>query len=193
MQVAGHAARLLRSSHGTAAVWRCDRSARLLRVIAQGPAGPDASRLAGHVRCHAIAATGNGEVPTAAGAVLGAGWRFGNRGKGSISWMRDDAVLTYFTGQLLPGPRDAEAARKAAPAWAAAAGLSGATVADSVPSAGPLGHPAVLVHGAATLDGKPVRWSLLFWRCLRRQRSFAAVVFSQSAADDPALLSARCH
>jgi hypothetical protein len=191
LQIAGHAARLLRSENGAAAVWRCDKTARLLRVTVQG--GSDVARLAAHVRCHAVAATGNGEVPAAASAVLGAGWRFGNRTKGSISWLRDDAVLTFFAGQQLAGPRDAEAARNGAPAWAAAAGLQGAAATDAQPAAGPQGHPAILVHGTAALDGRPVRWSLLFWKCLQRQRSFAAIVFSQAAADDAALLSPRCH
>src|SRR5260221_5322591 len=36
-QVAGHAARLFRTMKGTAAVWRCDRTARALRVVSQGP------------------------------------------------------------------------------------------------------------------------------------------------------------
>ncbi len=132
-------------------------------------------------------------MPAAAGTVLGAGWRFGNRAKGSVSWLRDDAVLTFFAGQRLAGPGDAEAARKAAPAWAAAAGLQGAASTDALAAAGPQGHPAILVHGTAALDGRPVRWSLLFWKCLQRQKSFAAIVFSQTAADDAALLSPRCH
>ncbi len=42
----------------------------------------------------------------AATSVLGPEWRFGNRGRGSISWMREDAVLTFFAGQQAPGPRD---------------------------------------------------------------------------------------
>jgi hypothetical protein len=162
-----------------------------LRVTAQGQT--DVAKLAARVRCHAVAATGNGEVPAAAGAVLGAGWRFGNRGKGSVSWMRDEAVLTYFAGQQLAGPRDTAAALQAAPAWASAAGLQGASPTGARPAAGPLGHPAFLVHGVAALDGRAVRWSLLFWRCLQRQKTFAAIVFSQTAADEAALLSARCH
>jgi hypothetical protein len=191
LQIAGHPARLLRAGDAAAAVWRCDKTARLLRVTVQGPT--EVAKLAAHVRCHAVAPAANGEVPAAAGAVLGAGWRFGNRSKGSVSWLRDDAVLTYFAGQQLAGPRDPEAARKAAPAWAAAAGLQGAAATDAQPAAGPQGHPAILVRGTAALDGRPVRWSLLFWRCLQRQKSFAAIVFSQTAAEDGALLSARCH
>jgi len=190
-QIAGHPARIFRTMRGSVAVWRCDKTARILRVISQGSI--DASDLAAHVRCHAVAATGNGEVPTAASTVLGAGWTFGNRSKGSISWMRDDAVLTYFAGSTLPGPRDADAARVAAPAWVAAAGLSDAVLTGAASTIGPQGHPAVLVHGAGTLQGRAVRWSLIFWRCLQRQKSFAAIVFSQTAPEDSALLSARCH
>lgn len=193
LTVAGHAAVLLRSEAGAAAVWRCDKTARILRVLVEGPAAPEVASLAAHVRCHAVAATGNGEVPRASAAALGAGWRFGNRTRGSVSWLSDDAVLTYFAGQILPGPRDAEAARKASIAWAAAAGLQGAAPTDARPTAGPQGHPALLVQGTATLDGRAVRWSLLFWRCLQRQRSFAAILFSQRRTDDAALLAARCH
>ena len=188
---AGHAARVFRTMRGSAAVWRCDKTRRILRVIAQGSI--DAPALAAHVRCHAVAATGNGEVPAPASTVLGGGWTFGNRNKGSISWMREEAVLTYFAGSTLPGPRDAEAARKAAPAWVAAAGLNGAEIASAEPAPGPQGHPALIVHGTATLQGRPVRWSLLFWRCLQRQKSFVDIVFSQAAPEDSALLSARCH
>lgn len=204
LTIDGHPALLLRSERGAAlcgaaVVWRCERTARLLRVLVEGPSAPEVKSLAARVRCHSVAATGKGEVPTASGAVLGAGWRFGNRARGSVSFLRDQAVLTYFAGQILPGPRDAAAARKAAPAWAAAAGLQGATPSAAEPSAGPQGHPALRVRGTATLDGRAVQWSLLFWRCLQRQRSFAAIVFSQTqaktktSADDSALLSARCH
>ena len=184
-QVDGHAAVLV---DGKTLEWRCDKSARLFRLQ-----GPDLDRLAAEVRCHAIGAIGNGEVPTASSSVLGAGWRFGNRGRGSISWLRDDEVLTYFAGQQLPPPRDAEAARNAAPEWAEAAGLEKPSADDAAPAQGPQGHPALIVHGKATLDGRPVRWSLLTWRCLQRQRTFTAIVFAEKAPDDAALLSARCH
>src|SRR5205085_12500042 len=94
-----------------------------------------------------------------------------------------------------PVPGDAEAARKAAPAWVAAAGLAEPVAAVAESAAGPKGHPALRVKGSARLDGRPVRWTLFFWRCLQRQRSFAAVVFTQESAheSDAALLSARCH
>jgi hypothetical protein len=193
-QVAGHAAILLR---GSTLVWRCDSSHRLFRLWSQGPASPDVANLAAHVRCHSERMLTNGDVPAAAASVLGAEWRFASRGRGSISWMRDDAVLTYFAGQSVPGPRDPEAAREAAPAWVAAAGLSEPVASASELSPGPQGHPALKVKGVARLDGRPVRWTLLFWRCLQRQRSFAAVVFARTPSDerkeDAALLSARCH
>ena len=49
------------------------------------------------------------------------------------------------------------------------------------------------IEDLAARHGRAVRWPLLFWRCLQRQKSFAAIVFSQTAPEDSALLSARCH
>jgi hypothetical protein len=126
---------------------------------------------------------------------LGAPFRFASRGRGSISWMNEDAVMTLFAGQSLPAPRDADAARKAAPEWVAAAGLSDVRAEEAGPAQGPQGHPAVAVRGVASLDGQAVRWTLLFWRCLQRQKTFAAVIFARAATSPDAapLLAARCH
>ena len=187
--VAGHGA-LLKSGVVT---WRCEKSKRLFRLETSGPRAPEIANLAAHVHCHAEPMLTNGDVPAAATFVLGPEWRFGSRGRGSISWMRDDAVLTFFAGQQAASPRDAEAARRAAPGWIAAAGLTDAAVESSGAAAGPQSHPALEVRGSARLEGHPVQWAMLFWRCLQRQRSYAAIVFSQNRPDGMALLSARCH
>jgi hypothetical protein len=194
-QVAGHEAVLLRDVHGAALVWRCERTGRLFRLVSEGPRAPDAARLATHARCHADRMQTNGDVPAVAMASLGAPFRFANRGRGSISWMNEDEVMTLFAGQALPPPRDADAARQAAPEWVAAAGLSGVRVGAAEPAQGPQGHPGLAVHGAANLDGRAVRWTLLFWRCLQRQKTFAAVIFGAGAQapDSGPLLAARCH
>jgi hypothetical protein len=201
LRAGGHEALELVAPSGSAIIWRCDKTARLLRLVVEGSAAPSLEKLAEEIHCHAGAA-GNGEVPTAASAALGAGWRFAHRGRGSAAYLHEGAVLTFFAGQLLPMPRDAEAARRAAPAWAQAAGLAGAVAANTQPSEGPQGHPALRVQGIAKLDGAPMRWTLLVWRCIQRQRTFAALVFARapeaaSSADftghDGALISARCH
>ncbi|MCA1826501.1 MAG: hypothetical protein ABR567_22745 [Myxococcales bacterium] len=187
--VAGHTA-LLKNGLVT---WRCEKSKRLFRLETTGPRAPEIANLAAHVRCHAEPMLTNGDVPAAATSVLGPQWRFGARGRGSISWTRDDAVLTFFAAQQAAGPRDPNAARKAAPAWIAAAGLTDPAVDGARETAGPQSHPALEVRGSARLEGQPVHWAMLFWRCLQRQRSYAAIVFSQTRPDENALLSARCH
>ena len=184
--VAGHRALL----KGGVVIWRCDKSHRLFRLESNGP---DVANLAAHVHCHVEPMLTNGDVPAAAQSVLGPEWRFANRGRGSISWMTDDQVLTFFAGQQAPQPHDPEAARKAAPAWIAAAGLADPSIAEAHVANGPQSHPALEVNGKARLDGRPVNWTMLFWRCLQRQKSFAAIVFSPAKTDDAALLSARCH
>ena len=162
----------------------------------------DPGPIAARTNCHPPGFANNGDVPVAGASSLGAEWRFAHRGRGSASYTRDDAVLTLFAGQQLPPPRDPEAARKAAPAWVAAAGLSDVTAAAAEIAQGPQGHRALKVKGIAKLDGRPVRWTLVFWRCFQRQRSFAAVVFARVPEDDrkedftgsdSALLSPRCH
>jgi hypothetical protein len=192
-QVAGHDALLLRAMSGATLVWRCDKSARLFRLSSEGPRSPDVARLATQVHCHADRSFSNGDVPALAMGSLGAPFQFANRGRGSISWMNQDEVMTLFAGQAVPAPRDADAARKAAPEWVAAAGLSGAHADAAELSQGPQGHPGVAVHGAASLDGHAVRWTLLFWRCLQRQKTFAAVIFGQRPPDEGPLRAARCH
>ena len=191
--VGGHRAVLLRGPKGAEIVWRCDRTSRLFRLAAEGPRSPEIANLAAQVRCHGDPIVANGDVPAAAISSLGPDWRFGGRGRGSISWLREDAVLTFFAGQSLPPPRDAQAARREARSWVAAAGLSDPAPQEAEPAAGPQAHPALKVRGTASLDGRPVRWTLLFWRCLQRQRSFAAIVFSEGEPDADSLLAARCH
>jgi hypothetical protein len=145
------------------------------------------------MNCHPAGAATGGDVPPAAAAALGAEWRFAHRGKASASYTRDDAVLTLFAGQQLPPPRDPEAAQKAAPAWVAAAGLADAKAETAEIAQGPQGHKALKVKGTAKLDGRPVRWTMVFWRCIQRQRSFTAVFFSRIDEPSEALLSPRCH
>jgi len=194
-QVSGHPAILLRGMKGATLVWRCDKSARLFRLASEGPRSREVAELAAHARCHAERLVSNGEVPAVATAALGASFRFANRGRGSISYVSDDAVLTLFAGQSLSGPRDVEAARQEAPAWIAAAGLADAQVQSAELAPGPQSHPGIEVQGAAVLQGRPVRWTLLFWRCLQRQKTFAGVVFGsgEHPPDPSPLLAARCH
>ena len=192
-QVAGHEAILLRDMRGATLVWRCEKSGRLFRLASEGPRAPDVARLAKTVHCHADRLQTNGDVPAVAMAALGAPFRFANRGRGTISWMNEDEVMTLFAGQAVPAPRDADAARLAAPEWIAAAGLTDARADGAELAQGPQGHPAIAVHGGASLDGHAVRWTLLFWRCLQRQKTFAAVIFGQKTPDAAPLLAARCH
>ena len=217
-RVAGHSALLLRSSGGAALVWRCERTGRTLRLVVDGPRAPALEELAAGLDCHPANAKVNGELPLAASAALGSEWRLAHRGPGSAVHLRDEAVLTLFAGQIAPTPPDAAAAQRSAPSWALAAGLRAAVAESAGPADGPQGHPALRVSGTALLDGAPVRWVALSWRCLQRQRSFVALAFArrlekadagaesaaeataeaaaEAAADpllDSALLSARCH
>jgi hypothetical protein len=191
-QVSGHPAVLLRDVKGAALVWRCDRTTRLFRLVSLGPRAPEIMTLAARARCH-DGLFGNGDVPAIAAAALGPDFHFANRGRGSISYVGEGQVLTLFAGQSLPPPHDASEASRAAPAWLAAAGLSGAKPDGAEPLPGPQSHPGIEVHGAASLEGRPVRWTLLFWRCLQRQLTFTAVVFGERAPDPAALRAARCH
>ena len=192
-QVSGHEAILLRNMKGATLVWRCDRSTRLFRLSSQGPRSPEVAQLAAHLRCHAEPMLTNGDVPAVATAALGPAFHFANRARGSVSFIGGDEVMTLFAGQAIPAPRDPEAARRAAPDWIAAAGLTDAQAESAELAQGPQSHPGVEVHGAARQEGRPVRWTLLFWRCLQRQKTFAAVIFAERAPDPSALLSARCH
>ena len=198
LRVAGHSALLFRSAQGAALVWRCEKTSRTLRLLVEGPHAPAVEELAAQVDCHVAQAKVNGEVATASSAVLGSAWHLAHRAPGSVTFLRDEAVLTLFAGQIAPPPPDAEAARRAAPSWALAAGLQDAVAGEAGLSAGPQGHPALRVSGTATLEGRPVRFVSLSWRCLQRQRSFVALVFARAGEEpegglDPPLLSARCH
>jgi hypothetical protein len=168
--------------------WRCDKTQRLFRLTAKEP-----EKIAAETKCHAQSVQKFGEVPSAASAILGPGWRLANRSPTSISWLGGDAVLTLFAGQQLQGPRSEEAARRAAPEWILAAGLKDVESQKTQEATGPQGHPGFQVSGAATLQGRKVSWTLLFWRCLQRQRSFVAVVFSEHGGDEGVLRAPRCH
>lgn len=192
-QVEGHGAVLLRGRAGAAMVWRCGPTARLFRAFVAGPRSPEIASLAAHARCHANPILTMGDVPALATAALGPGWSFASRARGSISYLGEDEVLTLFAGQAVPPLRGADAARSAAPGWLAAAGLAEARSRSAAEAPGPQAHPGLEVDGEARLDGRPVRFRLLFWRCPERQKTFAAVVFGQRDPSGAPLLAARCH
>src|SRR3954464_4374719 len=192
-RITGHDALLLRHGGGATLVWRCDVTRRLFRLGVAGPRAPEIANLAAHTRCHAEPIFANGDVPAAATSALGPTWTFANRGRGSSAGTRGDEVLTFFAGQTVPPPRDAQAAEEQAAGWIGAAGLSHPAPEAAEAADGPQAHSALRVRGTAQLDGHPVRWTLLFWNCVPRQRTFTAVVFSAGAPDESALLAARCR
>ncbi len=151
--VAGHEAWRLSER---ALVWRCDKTGRLLRLVVEGGHAPSLGDLARQVDCHPGGgsspggSTANGDVPSASIAALGPAWRFAHRGRGSSSWLRDDAVLTLFAGQSRPLSTGAEAA----PAWAAAAGLTDVTPQRRRP---PRGHRVILRCAAPASPGSMAR------------------------------------
>ena len=188
-------------------VWRCEKSRRLLRLGMNEAAASkaDLRSVATGVACHAIGDKAvNGEVPVADSALLEPAWHFERRQPASASWLREEAVLTLFAGQRAPGVRDLETASKIAPGWISAAGLTAAKLQAPTWTAGPARHQAIRIAGTAMLDQRPVRFTLLLWRCIARGKSHAAIVFSQqrpgaTATDanwtghDGALLATRCH
>lgn len=212
--VDGHPSELVEAGGARALVWRCDRSGRILRVVAQGST-PSLEVLAAQVRCHGPGQRPvNGDVPAASSAALGAGFRLAHRGPASATYLRDDAVLVLFAGQRTDPPRDLVEAAHLAPGWGRAAGLDSVVVKSGGAARGPQQHPATRVIGTATLDGRPVRFALLTWGCIQRARSYVALVVAQVPAasrgqDAPAksdtsaegdwtghdsvLLAARCH
>ena len=211
-EVYGHAAALVESVGAQALVWRCDKSGRLLRLLREG-AAPALEPLAAGVKCHRYGEKpADGDVPAASVALLGPEWRLAQRNPASAAWLADDAVLTLFAAQLAPLPIDLVEAAHLVPGWAAAAGLQAPEVRGGVRATGPQGHPALRFDGEATLDGSPVRFRFLWWRCLARGRTYGALVVTQAkarAADKPAgaeatepkewtghdaaLLAPRCH
>ena len=200
--IEGHPSELVVADGARALVWRCERSGRTLRLVAQGRT-PPLEALAARVRCHAPEQRPvNGDVPAASSAALGAGFLLAHRGPASATYLRDDAVLVLFAGQLAEPPGDLIEAAHLAPGWAAAAGLRDAVVKSGGGARGPEQHPASRVIGTASLDGRPVRFTLLFWSCLQRARSYVALVIAQPPAltgdadwtgHDEVLLAARCH
>jgi hypothetical protein len=165
---------------GNELVWHCDKTQRTFHLSAP-------RKLA--TNCHPQPMQKLGEVPVASSAILGPGWRLGNRNPTSISWLSDEAVLTFFSAQQIDGPRTGHEAE----CWAVAAGLQNVHAINSQEATGPQGHPAQEVSGTATLNGREMKWTLLFWRCRQRQRSFAAIVFSEKGGEEQMLRAPRCH
>lgn len=202
LDAGGHSATLVEAGTAQALVWRCPISGRSVRLVRDGLAPPLEQLLPG-LRCHKVGDRAvNGEVPTAAATLLGPGWRLARRNPAAAHWLQDEALLTLFAGQLTPPPKDLVEAGRLAPGWAEAAGLKGAQVLTGTRAPGPQGHPAVRLQGAATLDGRELRWALLQWRCVVRKRTFGALVAARPLAaaaseewtgHDGALLAARCH
>ncbi len=208
-RVDGHPATLVESGGGTL-VWRCDKTGRLLRlsVNEQALAQVSLASLAAGVACHVPGDKPvNGEVPVADAALLGEGWHFARRQPASAAWLHDDAVLTLFSGTHTQSPREPEVAIKLAAGWTAAAGLTRPTGLAAERAEGPQHHQVLRVTGRALLDGAPVRFTLLQWRCIAKGKSFAALVFTKDAAVpaataasgkawtpfDAALNAVRCH
>ena len=180
--IAGHDAVAVDAGDAKALVWRCDKTHRLLRLVANDRAAGkvDLPALGADVFCHQIGDKPvNAEVPVADTALLGAGWSFARRNPASASWLHEDAVLTLFAGQHTAAPRDEAVALAVAPGWARAAGLAEPHADRAERAAGPGRHAEVRVYGRALLDRKPVRFTLHLWRCLARGRSHAALVFAQ--------------
>jgi hypothetical protein len=183
LAVDGHPAALVGSDEARVLVWRCDRTGRTLHLSVAGERAPPLDRLAAELRCHRPGERPvDGEVPIASATALGPEWRLAQRGPASAGWLRGDSVLTLFAGQLTAPPHDLVEGAHLAPGWASAAGLEAAVVRRGGRSPGPLAHPALRFDGEATLGGTRVRWTLLWWRCLVRGRSYAALVFAEAPA-----------
>lgn len=206
----GHAGVEVTAGEASTLVWRCDKTRRLLRLAVdeRAAAKVDLRALAARTACHAPGDKPvNGEVPAADVALLGEGFRFARRQPAAAAWLHEDAVVTLFSGLRTPGPRDPDAALQLAPGWALAAGLAQPRALAANWVAGPSRHQALRVIGRALLDGAPVRFTLLQWRCIARGKSFAAIVFTRDAArpaalpspverwtpHDGALSGVRCH
>jgi hypothetical protein len=196
-------------------VWRCDRTGRTLNLEVDG-ASADLGELAGGVQCHTYGdRPAEGEVPPASATVLGAGWRLARRLPAAAVWLGEDAMLWIGAGQQALPPDDLVEAAHLAPAFVRAAGLAEPIVRSGDRVRGPQAHPALRLDGEALLDGQPVRWSLAWWRCLVRGKSFVSIVATSApdqvpaaggrparasaalAGDDPrlhaVLTSPRCH
>ena len=179
-EVYGHAAALVEAGGAQALVWRCDKSGRLLRLLREGDA-PPLETLAAGVKCHRYGERpADGDVPAAGVASLGPAWRLARRNPASAAWLADDAVLTLFAAQLAPLPVDLVEAAHLVPGWATAAGLQVPEVRGGVRASGPQGHPALRFDGEAVLDGRPVRFRFLWWRCQARARTYGALVVTQA-------------
>jgi hypothetical protein len=183
VEVQGHPAALLDADGGHALVWRCDKTARLLRLASEGEGGPWLEAMAPSIKCHQFKDhPADGDVPAASASLLGPAWRLVRRNPASAVWLTDEAVLTLFAAQQAPLPVDLVEAAHLVPVWAAAAGLKGPAVRAGVRATGPLGHPALRFEGEATLDGRAVRFSFLWWRCLARSRTYGALVVTEAKA-----------
>jgi hypothetical protein len=205
--VDGHPAALVRGAEGEALIWRCEKSGRIFRLLREGALERDfplAVEIAG-VQCHdAHTRAANAQVPSVNVASLGDGWSPARRTSASAVYLRSDALEVVFAGRKAALSEDLVVAAHLAPAWIEAAGLREVHVALGEHANGPQGHPAIVLRGEAVLDGRPVRWSLLTWRCLQRARTFEALVIGEPPAagapasaswtgHDAALLAVRCH
>jgi len=181
--VDGHPAALVRGPSGEALVWRCEKSGRIFRLLREGRIEdtlPLAQQVAS-VRCHdARTKPSNAQVPGVNLVALGDGWSLGKRTPASAVYLRQDALEVIFAGRKAEPSDDLVVAAHLAPAWIEAAGLREPHVETGERANGPQGHPAIALRGEATLDGRPVRWSLLEWRCLQHARTYTALVVSEA-------------
>jgi hypothetical protein len=192
VEVQGHPAALLDADGGHALVWRCDKTGRLLRLVSEGEGAPWLEAMAPSIKCHQFKDhPADGDVPAASASLLGPAWRLAKRNPASAVWLMDEAVLTLFAAQQAPPPVDLVEAAHLVPVWAVAAGLRAPEVRQGVRATGPQGHPALRFEGEATLDGRAVRFSFLWWRCQARSRTYGALVVTEAKAAAAAASAAK--
>ncbi len=203
--VDGHPAALIHGDDVDVIVWRCDKSGRLFTYRSEGEPGFPLEALLDSITCHQPRMKlANAQVPAANAMALGDGWSLSKRTHAGAIYLRGDAMLELFAGRRTGPTDDLVLAAHLAPAWIEAAGLTEVHVETGERANGPSGHPAVALRGEAKLDGRPVRWEYLEWRCIERARTYGAVVVSQApnaiappqagwTGHDAALLAVRCH
>ena len=213
LAVEGHPTALVRGPTADALVWRCEKSGRLFVYLREGDPKFTMDELAGNVRCHEERVKAvNAQVPAANLVALGEGWSLAKRTPAAAVYLHGDALLELFAGRKMEPVDDLVLAAHLAPAWIEAAGLREPHVETGEHTNGPEGHPAISLRGDARLDGRPVRWSYLEWRCVERARTYSALVVGDAVpmdlssdagtpaaqaggwtGHDPALLAVRCH